>query len=51
VRADLMMTDGTLDKAVAASMVVIDGPVTVPSPQQTDAATKYLTDNWAKAIG
>jgi putative spermidine/putrescine transport system substrate-binding protein len=51
VRADLMATAGTLDKAVADSLPVIDGPVTVPSPQQTEAATKYLADNWAKAIG
>ena len=46
-----MMAAGTLDKAVAASIPVIDGPVTVPSPQQTEAATKYLADNWAAAIG
>ena len=32
VRADTMMTDGTLDKAVAAQLPVIDGPVTVPTP-------------------
>jgi len=51
VRADQMATAGTLDKAVAASLPVIDGPVTVPSPEQTEKATKYLTDNWAKAIG
>ena len=30
---------------------VIDGPVTVPTPDQTEKATKYLADNWAKAIG
>ncbi len=51
VRADTMMADGKLDKAVAASLPVIDGPVTVPSPEQTEKATKYLSDNWAKAIG
>jgi putative spermidine/putrescine transport system substrate-binding protein len=51
VRADLMMTAGTLDKAVASSIPVIDGPVTVPSPDQTEKATTYLSDNWAKAIG
>ena len=51
VRADLMRAAGTLDKTVAASLLVIDGPVTVPSPEQTDKATKYLADNWAKAIG
>jgi putative spermidine/putrescine transport system substrate-binding protein len=51
VRADNMMADGSLDKAVAASIPVIDGPVTVPSPEQTDKATAYLADNWAEAIG
>ncbi len=51
VRADQMRAAGTFDKSVAASLLVIDGPVTVPSPEQTDKATKYLADNWAKAIG
>jgi putative spermidine/putrescine transport system substrate-binding protein len=51
VRADNMMAAGTLDKAVAAQLPIIDGPVTVPSPDQTEKATKYLADNWAKAIG
>jgi putative spermidine/putrescine transport system substrate-binding protein len=51
VRADNMMADGSLDKAVAASIPVIDGPATVPSPDQTDKATAYLADNWAEAIG
>lgn len=51
VRADNMTADGTLDKTAAASLPVIDGPVTVPSPQQTEAATKYLSEHWAAAIG
>jgi putative spermidine/putrescine transport system substrate-binding protein len=51
VRADLMMKAGTIDKAVVEKIPVIDGPVTVPSPDQTQTATKYLQDNWAKAIG
>ena len=51
VRADNMMAAGTLDKAVAGQLPIIDGPVTVPSPDQTEKATKYLSDNWAKAIG
>jgi len=25
--------------------------VTVPTPQQTEAASKYLADNWAAAVG
>ncbi len=51
VRADGMLQAGTIDKAVVSKIPVIDGPVTVPSPDQTDKATKYLSDNWAKAIG
>jgi putative spermidine/putrescine transport system substrate-binding protein len=46
-----MMAAGTLDKSVAGQLPVIDGPVTVPSPDQTEKATKYLSDNWAKAVG
>jgi putative spermidine/putrescine transport system substrate-binding protein len=51
VRADEMLQAGTIDKAVLNKIPVIDGPVSVPNPNQTDKATKYLTDNWAKAIG
>ena len=46
-----MMQAGTIDKAVVEKLPVIDGPVTVPSPDQTEKATKYLADNWAKAVG
>ncbi len=51
VRADEMLKAGTIDKAATEKIPVIDGPVTVPTPDQTDKATKYLADNWAKAIG
>ena len=51
VRADQMLQAGTIDKAAVNKIPVIDGPVTVPSPDQTEKATKYLTDNWAKAVG
>ncbi len=51
VLADVMMKAGTLDKAAVDKIPVIDGPVTVPTPDQTEKATKYLADNWAKAIG
>jgi len=51
VRADNMLHAGTIDKTVVNKIPVIDGPVTVPSPDQTEKATKYLADNWAKAIG
>jgi putative spermidine/putrescine transport system substrate-binding protein len=45
-----MASAGTLDQAVAGSMPMVHGPVTVPTPKQTEAATKYLADNWAKAV-
>ena len=51
MRADGMLAAGTIDKAAIDNIPVIDGPVTVPTPDQTDKATKYLADNWAKAIG
>ena len=51
VRADNMAAAGTLDQDVADSMPMIHGPVTVPTPEQTIAATEYLADNWAQAIG
>ena len=51
VRADGMLLAGTIDKAAVDQIPVIDGPVTVPTPDQTDKATKYLADNWAKAVG
>ena len=51
VLADVMMKAGTLDKAAVDNIPVIDGPVTVPTPDQTEQATKYLADNWAKVVG
>ena len=51
VRADQMMQAGSIDKGAVVKIPVIDGPVTVPTPDQTEKATKYLADNWAKAIG
>ncbi|WNG87414.1 ABC transporter substrate-binding protein [Mycobacterium sp. ITM-2016-00317] len=50
VRADNMLADGTLDSAVASALPVVDGPVTVPTPEQTEAASKYLAENWAAAV-
>ncbi len=51
VRADNMIIDGTLDPAVAATVPIVDGPASVPTPRQTEAASKYLADNWSAAIG
>ncbi|WP_428349114.1 ABC transporter substrate-binding protein [Mycolicibacterium sp.] len=51
VRADNMIADRTLDQSVAASLPIVDGPVTVPTPQQTEAASKYLAEHWPVAVG
>jgi putative spermidine/putrescine transport system substrate-binding protein len=51
VRADQMIGAGTLDKAAFEKLPTIDGPVTILTKEQNDAATKYLAENWAKAIG
>ena len=51
VRADQMIGAGTLDKAAFDKLPPIDGPVTILTEAQNKAATQYLADNWAKAIG
>jgi len=51
VRADAMIKAGSIDQAAFQQLPAIDGPVTIPTPAQTEAASKYLADNWAKAIG
>ncbi|BBY85464.1 ABC transporter substrate-binding protein [Mycolicibacterium tokaiense] len=51
VRADAMTEAGTIDKAAAEQLPTIDGPTTLLTQEQTDAATKYLAENWAAAIG
>ncbi|MCV7194384.1 ABC transporter substrate-binding protein [Mycolicibacterium brumae] len=51
VRADVMMLAGTLDQKAYQTMVTIDGPITIPTQAQTDAAAAYLAANWSKAVG
>jgi putative spermidine/putrescine transport system substrate-binding protein len=51
VRADAMIQSGSIDPAAARELPAIDGPTTILTQQQSDKATKYLADNWAKAIG
>ncbi len=51
VRADTMVTAGTIDKAAYGILPTVDGSSVIVSPSQNDAAAKYLSDNWAKAIG
>ncbi len=51
VRADSMVTAGTIDLTAYRQLPPVDGAATYVSEQQSDAAKKYLEDNWAKAIG
>ncbi|WP_035841851.1 ABC transporter substrate-binding protein [Kitasatospora azatica] len=49
---DAMKTAGTLDAASVAKLPAIEKPFTTfPTQEQTDAAKKVVTENWAKAIG
>ncbi|MFJ2190912.1 ABC transporter substrate-binding protein [Kitasatospora sp. NPDC087861] len=48
---DAMKTAGTLDSALAAKLPSVEKPFTTfPTQEQTDAAKKTVTENWAKAI-
>lgn len=51
VRADTMVTKGTIDRAAYAVLPPVDGAATFVSVEQNQAATKYLEANWAKAVG
>jgi putative spermidine/putrescine transport system substrate-binding protein len=51
VRADAMIQAGSITPEAARELPAIDGPVTIPTQAQTEVATKYLAENWAKAIG
>jgi putative spermidine/putrescine transport system substrate-binding protein len=51
VRAEEMLTAGTLDKTAYDALPKVAGPPVIVSVEQNAAATKYLADNWAKAIG
>jgi putative spermidine/putrescine transport system substrate-binding protein len=51
VRADAMIQSGSIDPAAARQLPAIDGPTTILTQEQSDKASKYLADNWAKAIG
>ena len=51
VRAEAMLKAGTLDKAAFDALPGVEGPRVIVSVDQNAKATKYLADNWAKAIG
>jgi len=51
VRADAMVKAGTVDAAAYEKLPAVSGTPVIMTQAQTDKATKYLADNWAKAIG
>jgi putative spermidine/putrescine transport system substrate-binding protein len=51
VRADAMVTKGTIDQAAYKVLPPVDGAATFVTVEQNQAATKYLEANWAKAVG
>lgn len=51
VRADTMVTKGTIDRDAYAVLPPVDGAATFVTVDQNQAATKYLEGNWAKAVG
>lgn len=51
VRADDMVKSGTIDAAAYEKLPPVSGKPVILTQGQTDAANKYLADNWAKAIG
>jgi putative spermidine/putrescine transport system substrate-binding protein len=51
VRADTMVTSGTIDRAAYHVLPPVDGAATFVSVEQNKAAKAYLEANWANAIG
>ena len=51
VRAAAMVQAGTVDAAAYEKLPAVSGTPVILTQAQTDNATKYLADNWAKAIG
>lgn len=51
VRADSMVTKGSIDRVVYGGLPPVDGAATFVTVEQNEAATEYLETNWAKAIG
>ncbi|UZJ26233.1 ABC transporter substrate-binding protein [Rhodococcus antarcticus] len=50
VRADAMITSGTIDKGLLAKLPAVSGTPVFLTPAQTDAAAATLNSTWAKAI-
>ncbi|WP_269811178.1 ABC transporter substrate-binding protein [Kineosporia sp. NBRC 101677] len=51
VRMEAMTEAGTIDSALAEALPAVEGEPVFLTTEQTEAATKTLTETWAKAIG
>ena len=51
VRADAMVEAGTIDKTAYDALPPVNGDSVTPTIPQTEKATAYLSENWAKAVG
>jgi putative spermidine/putrescine transport system substrate-binding protein len=51
VRADAMLKAGTIERTAFTALPRVSGKAVIVSVDQNTKATKYLEDNWAKAIG
>jgi putative spermidine/putrescine transport system substrate-binding protein len=51
VRADAMVKSGSIDKAAYDALPPVNGKAVTPTVAQTEKATTYLSNNWAKAVG
>jgi putative spermidine/putrescine transport system substrate-binding protein len=46
-----MVKAGTIDKAAYDALPPVNGTAVTPTVADTEKATAYLADNWAKAVG
>jgi len=51
VRAAAMVKAGTIDKKAYDALPPVNGTAVTPTIPQTEKATQYLSQNWAKAVG
>jgi len=51
VRADAMVSAGTIDKTKYDALPTVSGTPVIPTNEQTEKMAAYLADNWAKAVG
>jgi putative spermidine/putrescine transport system substrate-binding protein len=51
IRADAMVKAGTIDQTAYDALPKVEGTPVNPTAEQNATAAKYLSENWAKAIG